>query len=31
MNYIILKIQIDKDDIGQDMPIIRQCPTYKLF
>ena len=30
-NYIIFKIQIDKDDIGKDIPIIRQCHTYKLF
>ena len=30
-NYIILNIQIGKSDIGEDITIIRQSPTYKLF
>ena len=30
-NYISLKIEINKDDIGKDIIILNQCWTYKLF
>ena len=30
-NYITLKMEIKKEDVGKDIPIINQCHTYKLF
>jgi DNA repair exonuclease SbcCD ATPase subunit len=30
-NYATLKMQIKKDDIGNDITILRQCWIYKLF
>ena len=30
-NYITIKIEIKKDDIGKDIIILNQCWTYKLF
>ena len=30
-NYILMKVQIGSHDKGKDIPIIRQCYTYKLF
>ena len=30
-NYITLKIEINKEDMGKDISIINQCWTYKLF
>ena len=30
-NYITLKLEIKKNDIGKDITIINQCFTYKLF
>ena len=30
-NYISLKIEINKDDIGKDIIILNQCWTYKLY
>ena len=30
-NYIILKVLINKNEIGKDITIINQCRTYKLY
>ena len=30
-NYITLKMEIKKKDVGKDIPIINQCHTYKLI